>query len=300
MKVDLVNQVRRDCGHGALWRVKRATSLATLSDSDSESLLWNDPDGCLSVSSLNQGSANRLRFRQDSRFCVDLFTDKRLIVSATDDVSSETIDHFIADQVIPRAMAGEGQHIIHSAAICHADRAILVMGASGRGKSTLATSFHIAGDAIIGDDAIVVSWRADLPFAMAVYRSLRLLPDSIEALLPTAIETDPVADYTSKRRVHVFDEKVNSGRPLPIAAIFVLAEPQAADCPSIRDMSTAEACMALVENAFALDPTNTSQARERLEKASVLARSIPFFAIDFPRDYASLPAVRAAMLERLG
>ncbi len=300
MKVDLVNQIRRESGDCVLWSVNQGTSLATLSNPEYESLLWTDPDGCLSVSSLDQGPANRFRFRQDDRFCVDLFPDKQLIVSATDDVSPQTIDHFIADQVIPRAMAGEGQYILHSAAIRHADRAILVMGASGRGKSTLATSFHLAGDAIIGDDAIVISWRAESPFATAVYRSLRLLPDSIEALLPTAIETDPVADYTPKRRVPVSDGKANLGWPLPIAAIFVLAEPQAADSPSIRDMSTAEACMALVENAFALDPTNTSQARERLEKASALARSVPVFAIDFPRDYASLPAVRAAMLERLG
>ena len=57
--------------------------------------------------------------------------------------------------------------------------------------------------------------------------------------------------------------------------------------------------MALVENAFALDPTDTARAKDRLEKASALAKSVPSFAISYPRDYASLPGVRAAIVDCL-
>ena len=57
--------------------------------------------------------------------------------------------------------------------------------------------------------------------------------------------------------------------------------------------------MTLVENSFALDPTDTGGALDRLEKASALAKSVPSFAINYPRDYASLPAVRAAILDCL-
>lgn len=297
--IDLVDQIRRDSGNLRLWSVQRETGPVVGLPPGQEIHLWSDPEGCLTVSSLTQGGCAHYRFRQDERFTVDLLPDNHLIVHAHDEVSPHTIDHFIADQVIPRAMAGEGQHILHSGAIRHADRAILVMGASGRGKSTLATSFHLAGDDIIGDDAVIAGWQRDVPVASAVYRSLRLLPDSIEALLPATIETDMVADYTPKRRVSVPVGNLPAYRPLPIAAIFVIGEPCCDARLDIRELSASEACMALVENAFALDPADTRQAHARLVQASALARSVPSFAIEYPRDYSWLPAVRAAMLARL-
>ena len=54
--------------------------------------------------------------------------------------------------------------------------------------------------------------------------------------------------------------------------------------------------MALVENSFSLDPSDVSEAAKRLDAASAVARNVPMFQITYPRDYARLPEVRAAIL----
>ncbi len=45
-----------------------------------------------------------------------------------------------------------------------------------------------------------------------------------------------------------------------------------------------------------LDPTDMDRVRERLVAASELARQVPSFALNYPRDYTRLSDVREAML----
>lgn len=261
--------------------------------------MWADPAGKLSVNAVAHAGERAVRFRYDDRLSVDLVLGSELVVNAANDVPAALIEHFIADQVIPRAMAGDGHYILHSATIQIDDRSIMILGASGRGKSTLAASFHAAGRELLGDDATIVTWPDEQPSACPVYKSLRLLPDSIEALLPSSTDTVAVSDLTWKRRVVLPDDGSPSSRPLPIAALFVIAEPAIDSTIDIQPMTAGETCMALVENAFACNPADVGQARERLEKASRLARSLPCFSMSYPRDYHSLAAVRTAMLDQL-
>lgn len=133
--------------------------------------------------------------RLGNEILVDVYPDRRLVAQAGGEICKNTINHFLTDQVIPRAIAGEGQLVIHAGAIVKGAGAVLLIGASGRGKSTLTTSFHIAGNVMLGDDAIVIELKEDGATAMAVYPSLRLLPDSIEALVPEHFENDRIRKH---------------------------------------------------------------------------------------------------------
>ncbi len=55
--------------------------------------------------------------------------------------------------------------------------------------------------------------------------------------------------------------------------------------------------MALVEQSFALDPTDILCAQQRLRRASEVASAVPTFMLSYPRDYACLPEVRQRILE---
>ena len=257
-----------------------------------EMLRWADDDGPLTISFVGDVSSGHYRLRLGRDLAVDVLPDQLATWqrSATDDCS---LDHFLSDQVIPRVLAHRGDHVVHAGAVRSGDSAILMVGPSGRGKSTLAASFDQAGEPLLGDDAMVIGWQADRPFATPVYPSLRLLPDSIAAILPPSAATDEVAHYTSKRRVRLPID--DSGPAVAVTAIMVIGEP--AEAIETRRLSAADACIALVTNSFALDPSDVAQAQRRLEASCRLAASVPTFEIRYPRDYAQLPMVRAAILD---
>ena len=253
---------------------------------------WSDESGPLSISYVGDVESGNYRLRLGRDLAVDVLPDHLATWqrSASDDCS---LDHFLSDQVFPRVLTHGGNHVLHAGAVQFRDAAILMIGPSGRGKSTLAASFNQAEASLIGDDAMVIGWQADRPFATPVYPSLRLLPDSIAAILPPGAATDMVAHYTPKRRVRLPID--DCGPAVAVTAIMVIGEP--ADAIETRRLSAADACIALVTNSFALDPSDVAQAQRRLEASVRLAASVPTFEIHYPRDYAQLPMVRAAILD---
>lgn len=260
--------------------------------------LWNDPTGTLTVSRLDELSAGKFRVCFFDQMVIDVRTEDQLIVdhSLPLTIPSSTRRHVLADQLYPRVLSHEGNLVLHAGAFEANDQSILVVGASGRGKSSLVASFQQAGYPLLGDDALVISEIDGVACAKAVYPSLRLFPDSIKALFAEIVSTTKVAPYTSKQRVEIPPSKASRVQPIPIQAIFILARRSTDTEIQLRRISVAESCMALVENSFALDPTDTQRAAKRLISASAIARVIPTFEISYPRSFQRLPQVREAIL----
>jgi len=265
-----------------------------------ETICWQDHSGEFTVSKVRSASRPHYhRVRLGAAIAVDIMSDRRLVTAMAPGIPQFTLDHFLADQVIPRALAHEGSFVVHAGAVQIDEAVMLVMGRSGSGKSTLSTSFDQSGFALLGDDAMIVSLVDDAYCASAVYPSLRLLPDSIDALFPNSIGSTAVAHYSAKRCVSLPLAQSDDARPLPIRAIFVLAEPAGDGRIGLDRLTEKKACMAFIANSFALDPSDTARASDRLAISSSLARLIPTLEIAYPRDYARLPEVRSAILSEI-
>ena len=265
-----------------------------------ETTIWTDEHGSLILSKVDNGPSDRYRLRLSNEISVDISFDELLVChhSTSGSVAGPAHEHFLIDQVLPRILGQQGQLVLHAAAVKVGDATVLLLGKSGSGKSTLAASFHGAGHALLGDDALIVSWPTQMANASAVYPSLRLFPDSIEAVFADDVVTASVAHYTHKLRVSVPLKDGGESGALPIRALFVLS-PYSRETVLIERKSIAEACMALVENSFVLDPTDTDRAAGRLRDASRLAGEIPAFDLCYPRAYSRLADVQAAIFEAL-
>lgn len=264
---------------------------------DNETPLWQDSVGPLRLGRVHTTQSTHYRLHLDDDVAVDVLPDRQLAILASPHVPAATVEHFIADQVLPRVISHDGKFVLHAGAVRLDDDAILILGASGRGKSTLAASFHCHGRPLMGDDAIIIT-PTEAPTAKSLYASLRLFPDSIAAVLPEDVLGEEIAHYSEKQRLLISIIKDADPASARIEAIFVLDEPSR-DAINLTRLSIADACMAIVENSFALDPTDPQRARLRLEAASDLARKVPAFALSYPRDYERLPLVRRAMLSVL-
>lgn len=262
--------------------------------------IWQDTSGLLILSSAAQPPLGRYRLRFSDQVIVDIDSDVREArVRRGVAVPQATHDHFVLDQLFPRLVAHEGGLVLHAAIVQKDDQAILILGETGSGKSTLAADLARSGWQLLGDDAALVSSRGKHPFVRAIYPSLRLLPDSIEALYPEPPATKTVAHYTAKRRVDLPDSAAVQGRSMPLAAIFALAPAPAGSRIALIRLSAAETCMAAITNAFALDPVDSKRAEQRLIDASKLANAVASFRLSYPRDYSRLPDVRLAITEQL-
>ena len=68
---------------------------------------------------------------------------------------------------------------------------------------------------------------------------------------------------------------------------------------SIERLSPGRAFMALVEFSYNLDITDAAFLRRQFETVGQLTEDVPAYAIHYPREFASLPAVRETILNHL-
>ena len=263
-----------------------------------ETIIWVDRFGTLLISRTldDRGRGYSLRLADQVR--VYVIDGKPALIESAPGVTQATIDHFLDDQVLPRVISGSGTFVLHAAAIVIGGAAILLQGDSGRGKSTLSASFHQQGFRLLGDDAVILEPVAGILSVAAVYPSLRLLPDALRSLFPGDQPAHRVSQNSDKHSVEFAPEGGDEGRPVPIAAAFILSGEDAPD-PVLRRLGQADACMELVKNSFSIDPGNADMAQRKLDFAATISEQVPMYDIAYPRDFARLRDVTSALIDVL-
>jgi hypothetical protein len=260
--------------------------------------VWCDPNGGLKIERERWADGDRLTLIFGELCEVTVAPQsRRLHIENSFPASSwQAVDHFLLDQVIPRILAHEGHLVLHAGLVAAPKSGLIVCGPSGRGKSTLVASLQRAGYELHGDDALVVDKRGAPFLGKAVYPSLRVLPDTLERVFPEGTGVRSIAHYSDKLQVSLPLDQSDPLRAVPLSALLFLPAPPAEERIALRRMRPAEACMALIENSFALDPTDRDRARDKLELASDLASAVPAFELSYPRDYGLLDDVRRTLV----
>ena len=209
------------------------------------------------------------------------------------------LDHNACQQlylnnVMPMALSRQGKLVLHASAVEVDGSAIVFIGVSGRGKSTMASHFASAGHTLIVDDGLVVEPHEGVLMAMPGERSVRVWPDS-EHLLEGAPATSHVG-YTSKRLIPAHEGLLFSDGPCPIVAIFVLGHAVSQTTLALRPLPPALAMIELVRYSFLLDAGDPQRHAELMRAAAQLAASCSITQLDYPRDYAQLPCVHQAIM----
>ena len=271
-------------------------SLRAASEPPSWDHHWTD--GSETVLSLHRaGDSYLLRFPGLADFMVQPQARRISVVArgtATDDA---TLEHLLIDQVLPRYLAHEGMLSLHACAIKLRGKCLLVLGSSGAGKSTLAAFMAAAGHTLLSDDCTLLRIDDGRALAMPTYPSLRLLPDSIDALDLGGADLQPMAHYSRKQRV-IGRASDASGLMKPVDHLVILDAAEALDSqPKLHPMTVAEACLAMVRHSFQLDPTDMPRIASHLRTCSAIARTQPAFHLRYPRRYDRVADV-VALLER--
>lgn len=254
---------------------------------------WRDPDGGLSlqVALIPGGTDLADRYLLSVPDQCDFLLDPQaghIAIGSCDHLSTHTLEHLLIDQALPRLLAGQGHLMVHASLVKVNDRAVLFLGRSGWGKSTLAGLLHRHGHAALSDDCALLAIDDDLAWATPAYPGLRLYEDSIEQAFEGTADLKPVADYTDKQRVISFSLPTELLAPQLLHAVYLLCDPAHADGPPAIDVLTpAAACMALVEHSFRLDPASQADTVRLLQQAAAITLKVPAYSLCYQHDFDS-------------
>jgi hypothetical protein len=217
------------------------------------------------------------------------------------DTGAESIAHLLMDQVIPRYLCHQGRVVMHaSSVLLPGGQGVAFFGDSGRGKSTLAASFSMAGFPVLADDCLELDRENGRMFGRAAYPSVRLWPDSVEALFGNQAGFQPVSRNSEKRQRFSVAEPGEAMDRFPLAALFVLNDPVAnpSESIAIQPLAGVSAARALIEASFSLDLADRDAVRGNFQRvAAVAAVGVPVFSLAYPRRYEALENVRSTVLE---
>lgn len=242
-------------------------------------------------------SALTMAFGQIALFHISFDDQIVRLVAAHPETDQDTVDHLVDDHVAPRIIAAGGDLVLHGSACAIGGELAAFIGQTGAGKSTLAASFHADGYRLLGDDAIVISEVDGVLRGEPVYPSLRLYRESINQVFRESVSTSAMAFYSEKMHVSADDLGGSASSCLPLGAIYILTEGDTR--VSLDRISPADACMALVENSFALDPQDLVAAAQRMAQAARVAAAIPCYELSYPYDFGLLGEARAQVIASL-
>jgi hypothetical protein len=266
---------------------------------------WGQPDGDVTLACGRVPSGYCLRFSGQTDFVIEAEGSTiECRTAATTPLT--TIRHYLLNQVLPRVLGHSGRLALHASAVGTPAGAIVFLGASGSGKSTVAAGFGRLGHRVLADDCVLVDATANRFIGLPTYTGVRLWPDVITGLYGESVLTAPDGCHAAKHRVDHWRDGMNGAAPgVPLHGLYVLdrVEPSVA-LPddghiSIVPMSRREAHVAVTRNAFRLDPSDRQRLRADFDFAARFVTGVNAFALRYPRDLSLLPVVCDAVLDHL-
>lgn len=257
--------------------------------------VWTGPDGSEWTHFYRSGDRYLVRFPELADF--EVSSDGNTVRCwPVPGVSDPAVEQLYLNQVLPLALSRQGCLVFHASAIAAMSGALVFMGLSGRGKSTLAASFASTGLGFLTDDGLLLSDREGGYVVEPSHPSLRLWEDSHEALFSAETPTAPAVEYTSKARYLASAGLVHCETARPLRRIYFLGEGTAADV-EFTAVSPSEALMELVHHSFLLETQQHGSLAWHFDRMAELAERPLFCRLDYPRSYDGLARVRAAVLE---
>jgi len=260
------------------------------------------PDGEIAFSQSKYNDGFFLRFPELANFYLTYHGDDIRCYPYAG-VSIETVKHLLLDQVIPRILGDNGHVILHASAIMYRGHAVIFIGETGAGKSTLATSFHHKDNPLISDDCLLLKSQDYVNTMIPSYVGARLWEDSAEAVLPDTYSLHGVSEYSSKKRLILHKESIFENIKIPISTIFILGSPEDSMKTkkiNVERITGVSIMMELLQHSFILDkPNKNNVGNIFLKLGKIITNDISLYRLYYPHEYSILPAVHKTILSIL-
>lgn len=186
---------------------------------------------------------------------VDVWPDAPLPAAAVQDIFDRAI--------LPAALQALGRQALHASGVVIDERALLICGRSGSGKSTIAFSLGCSGHRQIADDAVVLDLGAGVA-ALPLAFSPRLRAPSRAHFFGT--QDSPAASVPEA---------------VPLAAIVEVRQQADLTTPAAELVAPAAAFALVLAHAHCFDPGDRAESRRLTEDYARIAAEIPVWTVRY-------------------
>jgi hypothetical protein len=216
------------------------------------------------------------RFRED---------DTEVVAVTEPGVAEPVIEDAYHRNVLPLVLHLRGYEVLHASAVSAPGGLLVLCGASGTGKSTLAHALSQRGYPAWADDAVVID--AGNRSAVALGVSFRLRPRG-PAATHIVRESEPTASEGEPRRC-------------ALRALAILTRQPTAAHPlvEIERLAAAEAFTALLPHAYYFRLSDTTRNAALVDRYLWLASVMPTFEVRYRPGLAHLAGILDAFEQRM-
>ena len=211
------------------------------------------------------------------------------------ELDDDTERHLYLNQALPLALSRRGQLVFHGSAVEVDGEAIVFLGASGRGKSTLAAAFAVRGSRFLTDDGLIIEPRGAEFWVRPSHPSIRLWDDSRDAVIGSGVVASTALRWTAKGRFLAGDRLAFCAEPRRMRTAYFLGEGATAAIEFSR-LRWQDALIELVRHSFLLDPEDKELLAAHFERVSSLARAATCWRLDYANGLEGLGAVTRAIV----
>jgi hypothetical protein len=211
--------------------------------------------------------------------------------------SSEAFQTYLLSQVMSIALLLQGVDPLHATVVVVEGKGICFAAPPGSGKSTIASAFLRAGHRLLTDDLLVVDVGTGRAIGQPGIPRIKLFADSAARALQVESVFEPMNRYSSKA-IYRLPVDLFHSEPVELAAMFVLGNDSGSDGIGFQRTLGMGAFLALAENTFNTMYRPPNRLGQHLKSLAAITTALPIIHTTYPRDYALLPKVVDAFVQR--
>lgn len=229
---------------------------------------------------------------------VDLATvevDKTGTVTFDRRLQGEMEQHLLFDHILPLVLARNGALVVHGGVISRDGKAIVLLGASRAGKSTL-TAFAWQQAWTVGGDDGAVLYASDPPMVEPTYATLRLTPVMAKLL---GIHPDASSSVAGKLRVAPDGDRPFRQDLVELRLIVNLEPAGPREASEFKRLAPADAHARLFGSTFHAELLRRSLLAANVERLASIVETTTVGRLTVPRGIDGLAAAEALLRAQL-
>ncbi len=215
--------------------------------------------------------------------------EREIVVETFPNAGSSALRHVVVDVALSRWLAAVGRPALHATAAALDGGVAAFLGASGRGKSTLAGALVASGATWVADDLLLLDHVGPEIVAIPTVVSTRLRTDAADALGVVYREGEFIAGGDAKRR---WDVRAATQPHQLVGMFFLDRRPETDGSICVTPLSNTEAFEELATH-WLLTSTGIVDPQVFFATTTRLLQTTPMLRLSYPSSFEALPSVVA-------
>ena len=234
--------------------------------------------------------------RFDGAFRIDPHFRTLRLYSDSDPPSPICTDVLVR-RILPRLLVARGAITIHAAAVSTQGQGLLLLGASGAGKSTMTAALGAMPEWQIISDGLSTVWEGERPQVVPTTTGVCLWAQSVASLGLDLASCAAMPGYEGKVRFRPQGATETSG--VPLRAFVFLARDSECAAPTLTPIPRTEAMIRASRSLSSFNRAAKDGHERSMAGLSRIAAGRPMLRLSYPPRYDIFPAIADLLAEQV-